>query len=83
MNSQIQEFSNRDSLLSANAALITQLQNRLQVKRFRTNENDNSKLEYMKTLSEALKVQNEILANIELDEIKEQIEKLKGVKNAY
>jgi len=79
MNPQIQEFSNRDSLLSANAALITQLQNRLQVKRFRANENDTSKLEYIKTLSEALKIQNEILANAELDEIKEEISKLKKV----
>lgn len=79
MNTQVQDFSNHDSLLSANAALITQLQNRLQVKRFRANENDNSKLEYMKTLSEALKVQNEILANAELDEIKEEIARLKKV----
>lgn len=79
MNSIIQDFSNRDSLLSANAALITQLQNRLHAKRFRANENDTSKLEYMKTLTEALKVQNEILANVELDEIKEEISKLKKV----
>jgi len=45
MNTQIQEFSSREDLLSANAELITQLQKRLQVKRFRANENDTSKLE--------------------------------------
>lgn len=78
MNTQIQEFSSREDLLSANAELITQLQKRLQVKRFRANENDNSKLEYMKALTDAVKVQNEILANAELDDIKEEIAKLKG-----
>lgn len=77
MNTQL-EFANREDLLSANAALITQLQKRLQVKRFRANENDTSKLEYMKTLSKALETQNSILANAELDEIKEEIAKMKS-----
>jgi hypothetical protein len=78
MTSEIQYFSNRDSLLSANAVLITQLQNRLRVKRFRANENDTSKLEYMKALTEAVKVQNDILESCQLDEIKEEIDNLKG-----
>ncbi len=80
MTSSIQVFSNRESLLEANAVLITQLQNRLRVKRFRANENDTSKLEYMKTLTETLKVQNGILESCQLDDIKEEIAKLKGSK---
>ena len=78
MTSSIQVFSNRESLLEANAVLITQLQNRLRVKRFRANENDNSKLEYMKALTESLKVQNDILESCQLDDIKEEIDNLKG-----
>lgn len=78
MTSSIQVFSNRESLLEANAALITQLQDRLRVKRFRANENDTSKLEYMKALTEAVKVQNDILESCQLDEIKEEIDNLKG-----
>ena len=79
MNTQVQEFSNREDLLQVNAVLISQYQKRLQAKRFRATENDNSKLEYMKALTEAVKVQNEVIANTELDEIKEEIAKLKKV----
>lgn len=78
MNSQIQEFSNRGDLLQVNAGLISQYQKRLQAKRFRATENDSSKLAYMQALTEAVRVQNEVLASAELDDIKAEIEKLKG-----
>lgn len=77
MNSQLQ-FANREDLLQVNAGLISQFLRRLQAKRFRATENDNSKLEYMKALTEAVRVQNEVLASAELDDIKAEIEKLKG-----
>ncbi len=77
MNSQL-EFANREDLLQVNAGLISQFQKRLQAKRFRATENDNSKLEYMKALTEAVRVQNEVIANHELDDIKEEIARLKG-----
>lgn len=79
MNSPIQEFSNREDLLQVNAVLISQFQNRLQAKRFRATENDHYKLEYMKALTEAVKVQNEVLQAAEIEEIKEEIAKLKKV----
>lgn len=80
MNSLIQQFSNREDLLQVNAVLISQFQKRLQAKRFRATENDNSRLEYMKALTEAVRVQNEVLASVELDDIKEEIAKLKGAE---
>jgi hypothetical protein len=78
MNQQL-EFANREDLLQVNAGLISQFQKRLQAKRFRATENDSSKLAYMQALTEAVRVQNEVLASAELDEIKEEISKLKKV----
>lgn len=74
------EFTSREELLQVNAGLICQLQGRLRAKRYRPQEGDVSKLGHINSLIEALKVQNEILANAELDEIKEEIAKLKGTK---
>lgn len=71
------DFKTRDSLLQANAAIIIQLQNRLNVKRYRVNEADGSKLGYMNALVGALKVQNEILQAAEIEDIKAELEKLK------
>lgn len=70
-------FSNRESLLTANAVLIANLQDRLRAKRYRSQDVDASKLGHINALIEALHVQNEILASAELDEIKEEIEKMK------
>lgn len=72
------EFANREDLLQVNSGLISQFQKRLQAKRFRATENDSSKLAYMQALTEAVRVQNEVIASCELDEIKEEIARLKG-----
>lgn len=71
------ELTSRDSLLQANASIISQLQDRLNVKRYRVNEADASKLGFINALVGAIKVQNEILQAAEIEEIKEEIEKLK------
>ena len=70
-------FCSRNSLLSANSELITHLQDRLKAKRFRPQEGDNTKLAYMRVYLQAIQVQNSILKDTELDEIKNEIEELK------
>jgi len=70
-------FSSRNSLLNANSELIVQLQNRLKAKRFRPQEGDSTKLAYMRVYLQAIQVQNSILKDTELDEIKNEIEELK------
>lgn len=70
-------FSARKSLLKANAELIENLQKRINVKRFRPQEGDSIKLGYIRALIQALQVQNAILKDAELDEIKTEIEELK------
>jgi hypothetical protein len=73
------DFSNRDSLLSVNSALIAQLQDRLKAKRFRPQEGDSSKLGYIRALIQALHAQNAILKDAELDDLKKEIEELKDL----
>jgi len=70
-------FSSRKSLLKANAELIENLQKRINVKRFRVQEGDSIRLGYIRALIQALQVQNAILKDAELDEIKTEIEELK------
>ena len=70
-------FSSRESLLKANSELIENLQKRINVKRFRLQEGDSIRLGYIRALIQALKVQNEILKDIEIDEIKNELEDLK------
>ncbi len=74
------DFKTRDDLLQANSVIIAQLQSRLNVKRYRVNEADSSKLAHVNALVGALKVQNEVLQACDLDEIKEDLEKLKKQK---
>jgi hypothetical protein len=68
----------RDSLLSANAKLILQLQDRLKAKRFRPQEGDALKLAYIRVFIQSLTVQNSILKDMELDEIKKRLEALEN-----
>jgi len=67
------KFSSRESLLKANSELIENLQKRINVKRFRLQEGDSVKLGYIRALIQALKVQNEILKDTEIDEIKNEL----------
>jgi hypothetical protein len=70
-------FSSRESLLKANSELIENLQKRINVKRFRLQEGDSIKLGYIRVLIQALKVQNDILKDAELDELKKEIDEIK------
>jgi molybdopterin converting factor small subunit len=79
MSTNVQDFSSREALLSANSALITQLQDRLKAKRFRPQEGDNVRIGYMRALIQALQCQNAILKDAELDELKKEIEELKDL----
>lgn len=79
MNNNITEFSSREALLKANSALIGQLQARLKAKRFKANEADGVKLGYIRALIQALQAQNSILKDVELDELKKDIEELKDL----
>jgi hypothetical protein len=69
-------LSCRESLLSANAEIIKQLQKRLKAKRFRVQEGDSLKLGFFRVFIQALQVQNSILRDVELDEIKKRLEAL-------
>lgn len=79
MNKTITDFSNRESLLSANSLLISQLQARLKAKRFRPQEGDSIRIGYMRALIQALQCQNAILKDAELDDLKKELEELKEV----
>lgn len=70
-------FSSRESLLKANAGLIESLQKRIHVKRFRVQEGDSIKLAYIRVYIQSLQAQNAILKDVELDDLKTEIEKLK------
>ena len=72
------ELTSRESLLDINAGIIAQLQDRLKVKRYRPNEADASKLGYLNALNEAVKIRNELIRDTELEEIKTEIDRLKG-----
>ena len=73
------EFSDRDSLLHANSLLISQLQTRLKMKRWRVQNGENLKVSYVRSLIQAISCQNCLLKDQELDELKKEIEELKEV----
>jgi len=56
MTTNIQDFSSREALLSANSVLIGQLQARLKAKRFRPQEGDSVKIGYIRALRACLKI---------------------------
>lgn len=70
----------RESLLEANSDLIEQLLARLKVKRFRPQEGDSLKLAYMRVFLQALQVQNSILRDLELEDIKQRLEALEAMQ---
>jgi hypothetical protein len=67
----------RYELIQSNKVLIKNLEKRLKAKRFIVREGDYQKQGYIRLLIQALKVQNEILKDAEIDEIKTEIEDLK------
>lgn len=67
----------RYELIQSNKVLIKNLEKRLKAKRFIVREGDYQKQGYIRLLIQALKVQNEILKDTEIDEIKTEIEDLK------
>jgi hypothetical protein len=70
-------FPCRESLLKVNAELISNLQKRINLKRFRPQEGDSIKLGYIRALIQALQVQNAILKDIELDALKQELEEVR------
>ncbi|MCO5382137.1 MAG: hypothetical protein NHB15_08650 [Methanosarcina barkeri] len=74
-------YSSRESLLIANSKLIAHLQDRLAPKRFRAGHADGIKLAYMRVFLQALQVQNAMLKDLELDEMKKRLEALENSQN--
>ncbi len=70
-------FPCRESLLKVNSELISNLQKRVNVKRFRIQEGDSIKLGYIRALIQALQVQNAILKDVELDALKQELEEVR------
>ncbi|WP_292387707.1 hypothetical protein [Methanosarcina sp. UBA5] len=70
----------RESLLRANSELIEKLQERLRGRRFRPQEGDGIKLAYMRVFIQALQVQNSILKDSELEEMKERLEAVEAMQ---
>lgn len=77
MQEKIVNFSDRSSLIEANALLISQLQNRLKMKRWRVQEGESLKVSYYRVLIQALECQNRVLKDVEVDQLKQDIEELK------
>jgi len=73
-------YPSRESLLSANSELISQIQYRLKAKRFRPQEGDSLKLAYMRVFLQALQVQNVILKDLELEDLKDRLEALEAMQ---
>ncbi len=70
-------FPCRESLLRVNSVLISNLQKRVNVKRFRVQEGDSVKLGYIRALIQALQVQNAIIKDFELDTLKQELEEVR------
>lgn len=67
----------RYELIQSNKVLIKNLEKRLKAKRFIVREGDYQKQGYIRLLIQALKVQNEILKDFEIDDLKKEIEEMK------
>ena len=67
---------NRKRLLSVSSELIKDIHDKISVKRFRTSEHDNAKLQYMRVLIQALQTHNQILKDGELEDAKERLDRL-------
>jgi hypothetical protein len=67
----------RYELIQSNKVLIKNLEKRLKAKRFIVREGDCQKQGYIRLLIQALKVQNEILKDTEIDELKKEIDEMK------
>ena len=67
----------RYELIQSNKALIKSLEKRLKAKRFIVREGDYQKQGYIRLLIQALKVQNEILKDFEIDDLKKEIDEMK------
>lgn len=76
-----EKFSNRDSLIKTNAELIETLQKRVSGTRFRPQEGEGLKIAYYRLLLNALQVQNSIIKDHELDEMKKRIEALEAAQD--
>ncbi len=70
-------FPCRENLLRVNSVLISNLQKRVNVKRFRVQEGDSVKLGYIRALIQALQVQNAIIKDFELDTLKQELEEVR------
>lgn len=73
----IKTYSSRESLLKANAQLIADLHKRVICRRFRPQAGDSVKLSYARALIQAIGLQSAILKDIELDEVKHELQELR------
>lgn len=72
-----ENFTDRISLIKANAKLISQLQKRVTSARFRVQENDPTRLAYIRALTNLILAQNTILKEVELDNLARELEELR------
>lgn len=79
-NPVLKTFS-RDDLLQANGEIIKLLRARIKGKRFRVQEGDLVKIQYLKTLIYSLRCMNEILKYKQLDELDKKLKTLEEVYN--
>lgn len=75
------EKSRRDALILSNETLIEGLERRLKPKRFVPHEGDYQKQGYIRLLIQALKVQNEILKDSEVEELRKELAEIKETIN--
>lgn len=75
-------FSSRESLLKTNAELIADLRKRISARRFRVAEGDSVKLGYARCLISAIRVYSQVLRDVEVTEIKKELEELRELVNS-
>jgi TfoX/Sxy family transcriptional regulator of competence genes len=69
--------SSREMLLKVNAELIENLRSRVNQKRFKPQVGDSIRLGYYRALIQALQAHDNILKDVELDDLKKELEELK------
>ena len=74
---ELNNFQCRESLLNSNAELLAGIKKKICMGRFKVSEGDGIKLGYMRVYIQAIQAQASILKDLELSELKADIEELK------
>lgn len=74
---ELKNYQCRESLLNHNAELLSDIKKKIGLKRFKVSEGDGVKLAYMRVYVQAIQAQASILKDLELNDLKVELEELK------